>query len=131
MIVSKNIPNTRLCQAITTRKNKIGISTENISIISRIDKSIVLKVLNGQYVPKKDLDATTKFLGLSAIGKSIEKPKLIRKRRAREKAISIVSMVQGTSSLEGQGLESNRVKRMIVQTEQEFLNGQYKSKLWK
>lgn len=77
-------------------------------------------MLNGQYVPKKDLEATTKFLGLSSIGKSIEKPQLIRKRRAREKAISIVSMVQGTSSLEGQGLELNRVKKWLYKQNKNF-----------
>ncbi len=39
-------------------------------------------------------------------------------------------MVQDTSSLEAQGLESIKIKRMIVKTEKEFITGPYNARLW-
>lgn len=40
-------------------------------------------------------------------------------------------MVQDTSSLEEQGLESMAIKRMVIGTQKEFLLGPYRSRLWK
>lgn len=123
--------NMYLRQSIKIRMKEIGIPLEKIVELSHRNKSTVLKVIQGIHVSKKDLEATTSILGLSRTGKEIKKANEIRKARAREKAIKIVSMVQSTSALEAQGLEKSKVNRMIIRTEREFLEGPYKSKLWK
>jgi hypothetical protein len=48
----------------------------------------------------------------------------------KEKAIFMASLVQSTSALEMQGLEQNSLEKIIHQFEQEFLNGNYKNRLW-
>lgn len=90
-----------------------------------------MRFLNLDFVPKDILYKITKILGLDFYGKEIKSVKQLKKDRARFKAIRVVSMVQDTSSLEKQALESMAIKRMIVRTEKEFLLGQYRSRLWK
>lgn len=131
MITVNGSTGTHLCQAIKKRIKEIDVPIEKIAELSNRDKSTVLKVLHGISVPRKDIEATTQALGLSSTGRSIKNPRMVRKARARAKAIKIVSMVQSTSALEVQGLERTKINKMIIRTEREYLDGAYQSKLWK
>ena len=42
----------------------------------------------------------------------------------------MASLVQSTSTLEFQGLEKDSLDKIIHKFEKEFLQGQYKNKLW-
>ena len=42
----------------------------------------------------------------------------------------MASLVQSTSALEVQGLEKDSLNKIIDKFEKEFLQGQYKSRLW-
>ena len=116
---------------IKRRLNKVGINSENLDKVAHIDKKDVIRLLNSDFTSKDSIEKTTQILGLNFYGKEIKSVKQLRKDRARSKAIRVVSMVQDTSSLEEQGLESMAIKRMIVRTEKEFLKGPYSSRLWK
>ncbi|NUW25117.1 hypothetical protein HUX57_00295 [Arcobacter butzleri] len=116
---------------IKRRLNKVGINSENLDKVAHIDKKDVIRLLNSDFTSKDSIEKTTQILGLNSYGKEIKSVKQLRKDRARSKAIRVVSMVQDTSSLEEQGLESMSIKRMIVRTEKEFLKGTYSSRLWK
>lgn len=116
---------------IKRRLNKVGINSENLDKVAHIDKKDVIRLLNSDFTSKDSIEKTTQILGLNSYGKEIKSVKQLRKDRARSKAIRVVSMVQDTSSLEEQGLESMAIKRMIVRTEKEFLKGPYSSRLWK
>ena len=116
---------------IKRRLNKVGINSKNLDKITHIDKKDVIRLLNSDFTSKDSIEKITQILGLNSYGKEIKSVKQLRKDRARSKAIRVVSMVQDTSSLEEQGLESMAIKRMIIKTEKEFLKGPYSSKLWK
>lgn len=116
---------------IKRRANKVGIDVQNLYNVANIDKKDVIRLLNSNFTSKDSIEKTTQILGLNSYGKEIKSVKQLRKDRARSKAIRVVSMVQDTSSLEEQGLESMAIKRMIVRTEKEFLKGPYSSRLWK
>jgi hypothetical protein len=116
---------------IKRRLNKVGINSENLDKVAHINKKDVIRLLNSDFTSKDSIEKTTQILGLNSYGKEIKSVKQLRKDRARSKAIRVVSMVQDTSSLEEQGLESMAIKRMIVRTEKEFLKGPYSSRLWK
>lgn len=55
----------------------------------------------------------------------------ITEKRAEEKALEIVSLVQDTMSLEKQGLEQENIEKLLEETKQQFLTGKYKKNLWK
>jgi hypothetical protein len=116
---------------IKRRLNKVGINSENLDKVAHINKKDVIRLLNSDFTSKDSIEKTTQILGLNSYGKEIKSVKQLRKDRARSKAIRVVSMVQDTSSLEEQGLESMAIKRMIIKTEKEFLKGPYSSRLWK
>ena len=42
----------------------------------------------------------------------------------------MASLVQSTSALEVQGLEENSLNKIIDKFEKEFLQGEYKNRLW-
>ena len=56
--------------------------------------------------------------------------KELEKQRAKEKALFMASLVQSTSALEVQGLEKDSLNKIITKFEKEFLQGQYKNRLW-
>lgn len=116
---------------IKRRLNKVGIDSKNLDKVADISKKDVIRLLNSDFTSKDSIEKTTQILGLNSCGKEIKSVKQLRKDRAKSKAIRVVSMVQDTSSLEEQGLESMSIKRMIVRTEKEFLKGPYSSRLWK
>lgn len=123
--------NLSLKYKIKRRILKLGIDLDNLEKLAGINKIEVVRFLNLDCVPKNILYKITKILGLDFYGKEIKSVKQLKKDRARFKAIRVVSMVQDTSSLEKQGLESMAIKRMIVRSEKEFLQGPYRSRLWK
>lgn len=124
-----NEQSTRIAKAIKRRSAEIGISTDKLAKVGHIKKNIVLKAMNGLILSRKELKLAVEVLGIDEKGHEVETVSVIRKKRARTKAIRIVSMVQGTSSLEAQGLESFTIRKMIIKTEREFL-GPYKKRLW-
>ena len=131
MSKSKIRINPSLKYKIKRRANKIGIDLHNLYKVASLDRKDVIRLLNSGFTSKNSIEKTTQILGLNSYGKEIKSIKQLKKERARFKAIKVVSMVQDTSSLEEQGLESMVIKRMIVRTEREFLKGSYSSRLWK
>jgi hypothetical protein len=67
---------------------------------------------------------------LDFAGNEVINIKALKEKRAEEKALYIVSLVQDTSALEMQGLESNEIKSLIEDTKKQFLTGKYKNTLW-
>ena len=123
--------NPSLKYKIKRRLNKVGIDLENLNKVADIQKIDAVRLLNSNFASKISIEKTITILGLNLNGQEIKTAQQLRKDRARTKAIRVVSMVQGTSSLEEQGLESMAIKRMIIRTEREFLQGTYSSRLWK
>lgn len=71
------------------------------------------------------------LLRLDTFGNEIIDIKTLREKIAEEKALQIVSLVQDTMSLEKQGLEQKHIKKLLEETKEAFLTGDYKNNLWK
>jgi hypothetical protein len=86
--------------------------------------------LANEDVKLSTIEKITNFLGLDFAGNEMVSIEELRKRRAKEKAIFMASLVQGTSALEMQGLDSDSVNSIISMYEKAFLEGEYKKTLW-
>ena len=76
------------------------------------------------------IEKITNLLGLDFAGNEVIPLNQLQKQRAKEKALFMASLVQSTSTLEFQGLEKDSLDKIIHKFEKEFLQGQYKNKLW-
>lgn len=119
-----------LIDKVQKRRKILSISLENLAKISNIGMRTMNRLLAGDDVKLSTIEKITKTLGLDFAGNEIVKIKDLRKKRAEEKAIFLASIVQGTSTLEMQGLERDSLEKIISGFKEEFLNGEYKDRLW-
>ena len=119
-----------LLQKIKDRRKEIGITIDNLSSISQLGTKTVSRFFTGADVKLSTVERITKVLGLDFAGNEVINIKTLKEKRAEEKALYIVSLVQDTSALEMQGLESNEIKSLIEDTKKQFLTGKYKNTLW-
>ena len=119
-----------LLQKVKDRRKEIGITIDNLSSISQLGTKTVSRFFTGADVKLSTVERITKVLGLDFAGNEVINIKALKEKRAEEKALYIVSLVQDTSALEMQGLESNEIKSLIEDTKKQFLTGKYKNTLW-
>ena len=119
-----------LLQKINDRRKEIGITIDNLSSISQLGTKTVSRFFTGADVKLSTVERITQVLGLDFAGNEVINIKALKEKRAEEKALYIVSLVQDTSALEMQGLESNEIKSLIEDTKKQFLTGKYKNTLW-
>ncbi|MCT7487236.1 helix-turn-helix domain-containing protein [Aliarcobacter cryaerophilus] len=119
-----------LLQKIKDRRKEIGITIDNLSSISQLGTKTVSRFFTGADVKLSTVERITQVLGLDFAGNEVINIKALKEKRAEEKALYIVSLVQDTSALEMQGLESNEIKSLIEDTKKQFLTGKYKNTLW-
>ena len=119
-----------LIQKIEHRKKQINISIENLARLSHLGVRTVNRFFAGEDVKLSTIEKITNLLGLDFAGNEVVPLKELEKQRAKEKAIFMASLVQSTSALEAQGLEKDSLNKIIDKFEKEFLQGQYKNRLW-
>lgn len=119
-----------LIKKIQDRRKDIGISINNLSKISQVSTKTISKLFTGVSVKISTLEKITKVLGLDSLGNEIISIETLNEKRAEEKALYIVSLVQDTSSLEMQGLDIDELNILIDNTKKQFLTGKYKNTLW-
>ena len=119
-----------LLQKIKDRRKEIGITIDNLSSISQLGTKTVSRFFTGADVKLSTVERITQVLGLDFAGNEVINIKALKEKRAEEKALYIVSLVQDTWALEIQGLESNEIKSLIEDTKKQFLTGKYKNTLW-
>jgi len=120
----------QLIKKIEIRKKVLGISIENLAKLSHSSIRTVNRLLAGEDVKLSTVEKITNILGLDFAGNETIPLKELEKRRAKQKAIFMASLVQGTSALEMQGLEKNTLDKMIHKFEKEFLTGKNRKQLW-
>ena len=108
----------------------LPICIDNISKLSHLGNRTVTRFLAGEDVKLSTVESVTNVLGLDFAGNEVVNIKTLRENRASEKALYIVSLVQDTSALEMQGLESNELNKLIQETKEQFLTGEYQKNLW-
>ena len=119
-----------LIQKIENRKKQININIENLAKLSHLGIRTVNRFFAGEDVKLSTIERITNLLGLDFAGNEVIPLKELEKQRAKEKALFMASLVQSTSALEAQGLEKNSLNKIIDKFEKEFLQGQYKNRLW-
>ena len=119
-----------LIQKIENRKKQININIENLAKLSQLGVRTVNRFFAGEDVKLSTIERITNLLGLDFAGNEVIPLKELEKQRAKEKALFMASLVQSTSALEAQGLEKDSLNKIIDKFEKEFLQGQYKNRLW-
>ena len=119
-----------LIQKIEDRKKQININIENLAKLSHLGVRTVNRFFAGEDVKLSTIERITNLLGLDFAGNEVLPLKELEKQRAKEKALFMASLVQSTSALEAQGLEKDSLNKIIDKFEKEFLQGQYKNRLW-
>ena len=119
-----------LITKIEARRKKLNITIVNLSKLSGLGVRTVNRFLVGKDVKLSTVERITNLLGLDFAGNETVTFQELQKKRAKEKALFLVSLVQGTSSLEMQGLEDDSIKKMLLNMEKEFLIGNYRNRLW-
>ena len=119
-----------LVKQILARKQQLGITVENLAKLSGLGVRTVNRLLKNEDVKLSTVEAVTTVLGLDFAGNEQVSLEALQKQRAKEKAFYLVSIVQGISALEKQGLEEEGIKQIVAMYEKEFLHGSYKDTLW-
>ncbi|MCT7586623.1 hypothetical protein [Aliarcobacter butzleri] len=119
-----------LIQKIENRKKQININIENLAKLSNLGVRTVNRFFAGDDVKLSTIERITNLLGLDFAGNEVVPLNQLEKQRAKEKALFMASLVQSTSALEVQGLEEDSLNKIIAKFEKEFLQGQYKNRLW-
>jgi transcriptional regulator with XRE-family HTH domain len=119
-----------LINQIIARKEKIGITVENLARLSGVGVRTINRLLKNEDVMLSTIEHVTNFLGLDFAGNEQVSLSILKKQRAHQKALFLASIVQGTSALEMQGLENDSLNKIIASYEKEFLSGSYQDTLW-
>ncbi len=119
-----------LLEKVKNRKEQVGITLENISSISNLGYRTVTRFFAGDDVKLSTVEKITNLLGLDFAGNEIIDLQTLKDKRATEKALYIVSLVQDTSALEMQGLEMEQINILLSETKEQFLHGEYQKNLW-
>lgn len=119
-----------LINRIIERKKQLNITVENLAKLSGVSVRTVNRVFKNEDVKLSTIEELTNLLGLDFAGNEQISLEELEERRAYDKAVYMASLVQGTSSLEKQGLEDEQLKSIISMYEKEFLKGTYRKALW-
>ena len=117
-------------ERVKNRKKQIGLTLDNISKLSQLGNRTVTRFFAGEDVKLSTLERITTIMGLDFAGNETVDIETLKEQRAKEKALYIVSLVQDTSALEMQGLESEAIHLLIEDTKEQFLTGAYQKNLW-
>ena len=119
-----------LITQIIARKEQLNITIDNLAKLSGVSVRTINRVLKNEDVKLSTIEHVTNFLGLDFAGNEQVGLSELKKQRAKEKALFLVSIVQGTSALEIQGLEDDSLNKIIASYEKEFLSGSYQDTPW-
>jgi len=119
-----------LIEQIIARKEHLSITIENLAKLSGIGIRTINRLLKNEDVKLSTVEAVTNVLGLDFAGNEQISLEELQKQRAKQKALYLASVVQGTSALEMQGLDTDGINKIVAMYENEFLYGNYKDTLW-
>jgi transcriptional regulator with XRE-family HTH domain len=113
------------------RRRALGISVEMLSRRSGVSRAVVQRILSGKHATASfaNIAAIATSLGLSIRFEDDLSVEKMRRDQASKKARKLVSLVQGTSGIEGQAVDRQAIESMVERTTHELLAGS-KSKLW-
>ncbi len=120
----------KLIEKVQKRKKELDITIENLAKISGLGTRTLNRFFAKEDVRVSTVEKLTEVLGLDLAGNEIISLEDLQKQRANTKALFIASLVQSTSTLEMQGIEKNSIDKIINKFEKQFLEGEYRDRLW-
>jgi transcriptional regulator with XRE-family HTH domain len=120
-----------LLQSLASRRRALGMSYASLAKRSGVSMATVVRILSGASpaAAYSNVEAIATALGMTLNAKPTISAKALLKQRADRKAATLVSLVQGTSGLEGQAVGKPALNRMKKKTRRELLAGS-KRRLW-
>ncbi len=116
---------------INQRREHLGISQTRLAEMTGISLPTIQRFFsdNGAKVSLETASKIAEVLGLNLTPKEIIDEQTLLEKHARKKARWLTSVVQGTSSLEAQGLTGSSAKAVEQRFFYELMAGP-KSKIW-
>ena len=113
------------------RRNALRISCKLLALHSGVSLPTVQRILRdgGEHATYANLTAVARALGMDFALKSTCNEQTFAERQAETKAKVIARMVQGTSALESQAVDSGTYRQMVKQTVHELMAGT-RRRLW-
>jgi transcriptional regulator with XRE-family HTH domain len=120
---------TEFLKQLGQRREQLAMPLTVLAARAGVSMQTLHRILHGQTSAHFDkVLAVAQALGVDVNARSSVKAREVRKRQAQAKAKRLVAMVQGTSALEGQGLDRDTLEEMTEQTTHQLLASKYK--LW-
>jgi transcriptional regulator with XRE-family HTH domain len=119
-----------LFEQLNDRRKELRMSMAALARLSRVSLPTVQRLLSGKapHASFAKVQAIAEVLGLRFVI-AADPIRKLRRRRAEEKARRLVGMVQATSALEGQAVNSAAVEEMVQRTARELLDANCQT-LW-
>lgn len=116
---------------LSDRRRHLGMSYAVLARKSGVSMPTVVRILSGasSMASLGNVAAIAEVLGLCIQFTAVVGVEELRERQARQKAGSLMGMLQGTSGLEGQALDADALEVMEKQTVHELLAGS-NQRLW-
>jgi transcriptional regulator with XRE-family HTH domain len=127
----EDMESSTLLNELDQRRRDLGLSYELLSKRCGVSRPTVQRILSGRHAAASlaNILAIAESLGLGLRFDSKVEPRKLKRDQAERKAKKLVALVQGTSGLEGQAVDSKAMESMVKQTTHELLAGS-KRKLW-
>ena len=118
-------------ECLEQRRCELGISKPQLARRSRVSLATVQRLLGGQIdnATVANVRAVSSALGVNLTASAASTSPEMQEQEATAKAEDIVAMIQGTSALEGQAVDSELRQQMVQRTVHELMAGS-KRRLW-
>lgn len=120
-----------LFKKMNARRRELGMSCAALAQRSGVSMPTVVRILSGNRAQARfeNVLAIAEALGMTMRIEATTNVEELREAQAEEKAAQLIALVQGTSGLEGQGLDADTLAQMKRRTVHELLAGS-KRTLW-
>ncbi|MCY2930619.1 MAG: helix-turn-helix transcriptional regulator [Planctomycetota bacterium] len=119
-----------ILNVLSQRRRRLGMSLDELARRCGVPVSTLKRVLGGEVAASfSTVSAVAEALGVSFAQAHAEDISAMRDRQARLKARALVALVQGTSALEGQGVDPADIELMEQRTAAQLLSGPAR-RLW-
>ena len=115
----------RLSQLLEKRRRELGMSRPLLAKRSGVSLPTVHRILNGplEHRSMANTVAVAEALGVEVKFAPVVDSLEYQEREAKAKAQQLVGLVQGSSGLEAQAVDSETARRMVSQTVHELMAG--------
>ena len=124
-------PQSDIAVQMQRRRKALGISCPLLALRSGVSLPTVQRILRdgGEHTTHANLTAVARALGMDFELRKTCDEQTFAERQAETKGGVIVRVVQGTSSLESQAVDSDTYQQMVKQTVHELMAGP-RRRLW-